>query len=154
MTKATDTTAGEDQDAKREAKHEQAKLQIARQKKPDAQHRKMLRDALAGISDEAMAALLVNVKAGDSQALNIWANRVLPVQRAMMEPVKFSLPKSSTVLEKTEAVMQAIATGKLPPDIGVSMIQALGTVSRIIETDELAKEIAELKQMLGGNNEP
>ena len=71
----------------------------------------------------------------------------------MMEPVKFSLPKSGSVLEKTEAVMQAIATGKLPPDIGVSMIQALGTVSRIIETDELAKELAEIKEMLNGNQQ-
>lgn len=149
MTKATDNNTSSD----REKQHEQAKLQIARQKKPGAQHRKMLKEALAGISDEAMAALLVNVKAGDSQALNIWANRVIPVQRSMMEPVQFKLPKSGTVLEKTEAVMQAIATGKLPPDIGVSMIQALGTVARIVETDELAKELAELKQMLGGLHE-
>lgn len=135
--------------------HEAAKLNFTRLSKPGAQHRKMLRDALTGVSDDAMAALLINIKAGDSQALNIWANRVLPQPKSTMEPVKFKLPPKGSILEKCEAVLQAIADGQLPPDIGLNMITALGAIQKVIESEELAKQLEELKAMveaLNGNS--
>lgn len=130
---------------------EKEKLKIARLNKPDAQHRKRLREALQGVSDDAMASLLLNIKQGDSQALNIWASRVLPQPKSVMEPVKFKISKGGTLVEKCDEVLAAIADGKLPPDIGLNLITALGTMARVVEVDELAKKLESLEAMLAGN---
>lgn len=141
MTKATDNT-----DSKFTSPIQQAR-------KTNEASRKQLREALNSMIPSAVTSLQKRVDEGDLGALQLIASRVLPVPKSTMEPVKFSLPADSSLVEKCDAVMQAIATGKLPPDIGLNMMQALNGMAKVIETEELAKQIEELKQMLGGDNE-
>lgn len=141
MTKATDNT-----DSKFTSPIQQAR-------KTNEASRKQLREALNAMIPSAVTSLQKRVDEGDLGALQLIASRVLPVPKSTMEPVKFSLPANSSLVEKCDAVMQAIATGKLAPDIGLNMMQALNGMAKVIETEELAKQIEELKQMLGGDNE-
>lgn len=141
MTKATDNT-----DSKFTSPIQQAR-------KTNEASRKQLREALNAMIPSAVTSLQKRVDEGDLGALQLIASRVLPVPKSTMEPVKFSLPAKSSLVEKCDAVMRAIATGKLPPDIGLNMMQALNGMAKVIETEELAKQIEELKQMLGGDNE-
>lgn len=141
MTKATDNI-----DSKFTSPIQQAR-------KTNEASRKQFREALNAMIPSAVTSLQKRVDEGDLGALQLIASRVLPVPKSTMEPVKFSLPANSSLVEKCDAVMQAIATGKLPPDIGLNMMQALNGMAKVIETEELAKQIEELKQMLGGDNE-
>ena len=122
-------------------------------RRTNEQSRKQLREALNAMIPSAVASLEKRVSEGDLGALQLIASRVLPVPKSTMEPVKFTLQANSTLVEKCEAVMQAIATGKLPPDIGLNMMQALNGMAKVIETEELAKQIEELKELVGGINE-
>lgn len=139
MTKATDNTDGK------------FTSPIQQARKTNEASRKQLREALNAMIPSAVTSLQKRVDEGDLGALQLIASRVLPVPKSTMEPVKFSLPANSSLVEKCDAVMQAIATGKLPPDIGLNMLTALGTVARVTETEQLAAELAEIKKMLAGD---
>ena len=141
MTKATDNTGSK------------FTSPIQQARKTNEASRKQLREALNAMIPSAVTSLQKRVDEGDLGALQLIASRVLPVPKSTMEPVKFSLPANSSLVEKCDAVMQAIATGKLPPDIGLNMIQALNGMAKVIETEELAKQIEELKELVGGTNE-
>lgn len=139
MTNATDNT-----DSKFTSPIQQAR-------KTNEASRKQLREALNQMIPSAIASLQKRVDEGDLGALQLIASRVLPVPKSTMEPVKFSLPANSSLVEKCDVIMQAIATAKLPPDIGLNMLQALNGMAKVIETEQLAAELAEIKKMLAGD---
>ena len=139
MTKATDNTDGK------------FVPPLVQARKTNEASRKQLREALNAMIPSAVASLEKRVAEGDLGALQLIASRVLPVPKSTMEPVKFSLPANSSLVEKCDAVMQAIADSQLAPDIGLNMLTALGTVARVTETEQLAAELAEIKKMLAGD---
>jgi hypothetical protein len=51
-------------------------------------------------------------------------------------------------LVKADCIVQAVAAGELSPDVGINLINALTSVVRIIEHDELVNRLEELEQRL------
>ncbi len=79
--------------------------------------------------------------AGDVQAAGLVLSRVAPALRAQTERVEFEFDASASVTEQAEAVLQAIADGKVAPDVGKQILEGISTLYGI-------KQIAELEARL------
>ena len=83
---------------------------------------------------------------GDGVALRLCVDRLAPQPKATAEPVTVpGLREAETLTEKAGAIVDAIGAGAIPPDVGASLLGALGTVARITELDELAARVAALE---------
>jgi hypothetical protein len=103
-----------------------------------------LRKLLEPHAGELVQKLVELAKAGDTTALRICIDRLISPLRASDVPVKVpGLEGSLTKQGKT--VMSAIGSGKLAPDTGSALLQALGTLVRIVEADELEKRVKKLE---------
>lgn len=91
------------------------------------------------------------LKKGDVQAARTLLERALPVHRATAEPVKVvGVREAETLTDKARVVLEAVAAGSVPPDIGAQLVTAIGAVARVAEMDELLRRIEELEK----RNEP
>ena len=79
--------------------------------------------------------------AGDVQAAGLVLSRVAPALRAQTERVEFDFDASASVTEQAESVLQAIADGKVAPDVGKQILDGISTLYGI-------KQIAELETRL------
>jgi len=114
-------------------------------KNPSTKLREMI-DAEAIVKKLETAAL-----AGDVQAARTLLERALPVYRATAEPVKVDgIEGADTLTDKARVVLEAVADGRVPPDIGAQLVTAIGTVARVAEVDELLRRIEALEK----RNEP
>ena len=111
---------------------------------PQARLRKMI-DAEAIVKKLEAAAL-----GGDVQAARTLLERALPVYRATAEPVMVDgIRCADSLTDKARAVLEAVAQGKVPPDIGAQLVTAIGTVARVAEVDELLRRIEALEARHG-----
>ncbi len=112
---------------------------------PQARLRKMI-NAEKIVKELEKAAL-----AGDVQAARTLLERALPVYRLTAAPVDVpAAAAAESATGKAQAVMDAIAVGKIPPDVGAQLIAAIGALVRVVEIDELEKRIAALEAANGG----
>lgn len=84
--------------------------------------------------------------AGDVQAAGLVLSRVAPALRAQTERVEFDFDASAPVAQQVEAVLQAIADGKVAPDVGKQIIEAIGSLSAVRAVDELEKRLQILEE--------
>lgn len=92
-------------------------------------------------------AVILKAAAGDAKSMEMIANRISPVPKSEYRPVNFNLT-GGTLSEKAACIVQAVAAGELSPDIGINLINALASVVRIVEHDELVNRLKELEQRL------
>lgn len=108
---------------------------------PQARLRKMI-NAEAIVRKLETAAL-----AGDVQAARTLLERALPVYRAAAAPVRLpELAETQSLTAKAGTILDCVARGKIPPDLGSQLIAALGNVARVAEIDELARRIEALEK--------
>ena len=113
-------------------------------KNPSTKLREMI-DAEAIVKKLETAAL-----AGDVQAARTLLERALPVYRATAEPVKVDgIEGADTLTDKARVVLEAVADGRVPPDMGAQLVTAIGTVARVAEVDELLRRIEALEARNG-----
>ncbi len=87
---------------------------------------------------------------GDVQAARTLLERALPVRKATAEPVTLpGIAEAGTLTEKAERIVALVADGHLPPDVGASLIESIGKLARVAETDELARRITALEERHG-----
>lgn len=85
---------------------------------------------------------------GDVQAARTLLERALPVYRTSAEPVDLpELARATELTDKAQAVLDAVADGRVPPDVGSQLVAAIGSVSRLAEVDELARRVTALEQV-------
>ena len=113
-------------------------------KNPSTKLREMI-DAKAIVKKLESAALR-----GDVQAARTLLERALPVYRATAEPVQVDgIQQADTLTDKARIVLEAVADGRVPPDIGAQLVTAIGTVARVAEVDELLRRIEALEARNG-----
>lgn len=109
-------------------------------KNPSTKLRELI-DAEAIVKKLEAAAL-----AGDVQAARTLLERALPVYRATAEPVQVQgMGGADTLTDKARVVLEAVADGRIPPDVGAQLVGAIGTVARVVELDELLRRIEALE---------
>ena len=88
-------------------------------------------------------------KAGDSIALRLVMERVVPLRRG--RPVQFDLPtidNASDLALALGGILRATASGALTPEEAATIAGILETKRRVIETSELEQRLAQLEQHL------
>src|SRR5215471_4909299 len=103
-----------------------------------------LRGMLLESAPELVAKVVELAKAGDSTALRICMDRLLPPAKAKDDPILLT-GIGASLADNSRAVVEALARGELTPDEAATVLQALASQVRIIEADEIEKRIAALE---------
>ena len=104
-----------------------------------------MRATLATDLDKIIDTLKAQALAGDAQAIRIILDRVLPALRPVEMPTALDLPEVGTLADQGRAVVAAAGAGSLAPGQAAQLLQGLGALAKLIETDELERRIAVLE---------
>jgi len=105
-----------------------------------------MRQRLVDASPEIVDQIISSAKGGDMAACRLVLERLAPVSKASAAPVYIDgLEASETLSEKANCILNTIANGHCPADVGATLIQSIGAVAKIIEIDELDRRISALE---------
>ncbi|NLD01307.1 MAG: hypothetical protein GX673_11100 [Gammaproteobacteria bacterium] len=104
------------------------------------------REALEPHGDELFKVAVEHALDGDMTALKLCLERISPPVKAASDPVEFAL-HGSTLAEKAESVLEAIAAGIIDVPSGRQLIGAIADLGKILEITELEKRLAQLEQL-------
>lgn len=82
--------------------------------------------------------------AGDSQALKLCIDRAIPAYRPAAEPVTFEMT-GDTLTEKAESILTAVAAGEVDPQTGKALVDAIGSLVKVTEIDDITRRLAQLE---------
>jgi hypothetical protein len=99
---------------------------------------------LAAGAEDVARIVIEQAKAGDMTACRLMLERLVPAIKPASEPVSFDL-SDGTPTDQARSILAAIAAGDIPPDQGKALIEALASVARIAEIDELCRRLAALE---------
>lgn len=92
--------------------------------------------------------VLAKALEGDLYACRLILDRCSPPLKARAEPVQIDLPAGAGIVAQAQAVLAAAAAGALPVDQAVALVGAVADLGRIIEVEQLAAELAELRALV------
>lgn len=104
----------------------------------------VLREKLLENSDKVFNLLMEKLGDGDSAALKMCLDRLVPPLKAVTAPVQINASGNS-LAEKANGVFTAATDGEVSPDTASQLITALAGVAKIIEVSELEKRISALE---------
>lgn len=106
-----------------------------------AKYRKLLQAQ----ADTLIKTVIDQALAGESVALKLCIDRLLPPYRPEAVPIEFAMPEVGGLVSMGEAVLSAIGNGILSPEQGAKVLQALAGQARLIEVETLEQRIAALE---------
>ncbi|MCG8053856.1 MAG: DUF5681 domain-containing protein [Candidatus Thiodiazotropha endolucinida] len=107
-----------------------------------------LRAKLEPYADDLIEKAVDLALGGDLQALKLCLERLLPPLRPQAELVKLSaLSRAESLSDMGEVILQSIAAGELPPDVGKDLLTAIAAQMQITEGDELRDRLESLEAM-------
>ncbi|MFL9987129.1 DUF5681 domain-containing protein [Paraburkholderia sediminicola] len=106
--------------------------------------RELLRPRAAELVQKAVELAL----AGDTTALRICIDRIIPTIKAKDAPIGIG-GLTGSLAEQGQAVLAAMAAGEITPDEANAVMAAIAAQVRIVEADELEKRIAALEAQNG-----
>jgi len=105
-----------------------------------------MRQRLVDASPEIIDQIISSAKSGDMAACRLVLERLAPVSKASAAPVHLDgLEGSETLSEKANCILDSVAKGECPADVGATLIQSIAAVAKIIEIDELDRRITALE---------
>ena len=110
-----------------------------------------LRQSIAEHVPDIIARLVQAATAGDAAAARLLLERVIPSIKAAELPAPMDLPEGS-LADQGRAVLAAAGAGDLAPGQAAQLLSGLGSLAKLIETDELAARIAVLEGKHGNKN--
>jgi len=110
-----------------------------------------LRKAIANDLPDILSALVQKARDGDTAAAKLLLDRVLPSLKPQDEPVR--LPLGDDLAASGRAVLAAVGGAAVTPEQGAKLLQGLGALARVVETDELAKRIEKLEYAAATNDD-
>ena len=110
--------------------------------------RTVIRDALMAAFPDGEAgfwsAVAVQAKAGDAHSQALIADRLFPKLRPVAEPIQFEL-QGETLTDAARSILLEVAGGNVDPLTGRSLIDAVASLVRVEEIDELKQRIEALE---------
>ena len=83
---------------------------------------------------------------GDTTALRLCIDRLMPALRAKDEPVVIDgLSGTATLVEQGQSVINALSNGKVSPADASTLMSAISAQAKITEIDELDRRVTELE---------
>lgn len=114
----------------------------------DPNSARQLRERLAEHGPQVIEAMLDKALKGDVQAARLVLERVCPPLRPQAAPAAVTLPDNGNLADLARAFIDQTAAGDLPSDQAAAMVQAVGTLARVVETSELEERLARLEEEL------
>jgi hypothetical protein len=87
--------------------------------------------------------------AGDTTALRLCLDRLVPPLKSL-DPAVLIEGMRGALAAQGEAILAAIADGRLTPEQGATLLQALSSQARLVEATELERRIGALDAKHGG----
>lgn len=107
-----------------------------------------LRAAIAKDVPDIIVSLTAAAKAGDVGAARLLLERAIPPIKAAELPARIDLPTGS-LSDQGRAVMVAAGAGDLAPGQAAQLLSGLGSLAKLVETDELMRRIEALEAKHG-----
>ena len=107
-----------------------------------------LRAGIAAHVPDLIKTLIAKAKDGDVGAARLLLERVIPPLKAAEEAAHLTMP-DGTLTEQGRTVLSAVACGDLAPGQGAALLASLGTLAKLVETDELMRRIDALEAKHG-----
>ena len=104
-----------------------------------------LRQQLSDAAPDIVAKLIESAKAGDSTAMRIVLEKLIPNQKPQLPPLAISIPDGS-LLERANAVLDAAIKGEVSPDQAAAIISMGNEIARLKEYEDLEKRLIALEQ--------
>ncbi len=106
-----------------------------------------LRKAIADDAGEILQSVIDQAKAGDLAAAKILLDRIVPPLKPEAQAVHISeLSGSGDLVGKADAVIHAVGSGDIAPDIAAQLISAVATLAKVIDIDQLEKRLDQLER--------
>ncbi len=84
-------------------------------------------------------------KQGDSSAINLFANRLIPALKPISQTTAIELG-SDNLFQDARSVLTAIGTGQIPVDVGTGLLTAINSVAKTQEIADLEDRIRRLEK--------
>lgn len=115
--------------------------------RPKDKRTHQLREMLRSDSADLIRKVKQMALEGDSTAMRLCLERVLPPLKTKDEPVTVKgLNGSTSLVEQGQAIVNALAAGELSPGDAATLMQAIANQARIVEVDELERRVAALEK--------
>jgi len=111
------------------------------------QVRKAIEKVYEGGEEGFWIAVATQAKEGDSTSQSMLAARLTPPYRASTQCIEFDMPDGDLYV-RAKAVLNAIANGDIPPDIGSGLIQSINSTARTMEIISLDERLTLLEGSL------
>lgn len=102
------------------------------------------REALEERGTELVAKAVELALEGDAQALKLCLDRAIPAYRPAAEPVRFEMA-GETLTEQAQSILAAVADGQLDPITGRALIDAIGSLVKVAEVEEIRHRLDALE---------
>ena len=106
-----------------------------------------IRGRITEAMPDIIDSLITQAKAGDAAAAKLLLERVCPALKPQAVPV--AITHDGTLLDQANNVINATLEGKIPPDIGAQLVNALAAQGRLIELQDIQQRLERLEN---GNN--
>jgi hypothetical protein len=91
-------------------------------------------------------AILEAARGGDMQAAKLVLDRLIAPLKPAAAPVYINLAAGQSPLAIARAVLEAAASGSLPPDLAAQLVTAAGTLARVEEIEDLRDRLLALEK--------
>ncbi|MBE0508916.1 MAG: hypothetical protein IBX50_19705 [Marinospirillum sp.] len=106
----------------------------------------LLREQLRAHGAEVVDRVIEAALQGDMQAAKMVLDRIAPTLKPQSAPVSIELASDAGLAGTAWAFVDAAAAGEMAPDIAGQMVQAVSSLARISEIDELLTRIERLEK--------
>jgi hypothetical protein len=121
--------------------------------KPKGARHKATLAAQALLEGEAQAIARKAVelaKAGDTVALRLCLERVVPSLKSVAPRVAVDAGGANSLTGQARALVAAALAGEVAPDTAAQLVQALGTTARVEEVESLRERLEALERAMRG----
>ena len=113
--------------------------------------RTLIREALTETFDGGEQGFWLSVatmaKGGDTQAMAMLANRLIPALKPASDCVTLPEPLNGTSADMARQLMHYASTGAISTSTAQELLSALADVLKIVEVTELEKRLSQLEQL-------
>ena len=85
---------------------------------------------------------------GDTLMMKELLTRVAPAAKPVAPSVQFDFPENGTPVEQVDAVLRAVAAGKVSPDVVQQLVAIIRGKLDVLELSELADRLAAVEKAL------
>ena len=85
---------------------------------------------------------------GDTLMMKELLTRVAPAAKPVAPSVQFDFPEDGTPVAQVDAVLRAVAEGKVSPDVGQQLVAMIRGKLDVLEISELADRLASVEKAL------